>query len=323
MDLANRTCDSLTLISYKIAGKDPSDFQLASVAPLGVAAGTGSTIAGTFTPQDSGVKNATVTFHFMRTDSTTFDTTIVLSGTGILQNIRVTLPVTLPSVFALQKVTIPISSLDTSALPISIFDFALRIHTDLLTPAIDGSAGLFAGATVDRFTISRDSISVRLRLASPKRILPGVLCSIIGQAYVADSLSTVVALQRSSFGTLSSQIQCLAITSTDSVTFDLDQQCGDLTTSHYLAGRFPSLESITPNPGTGIEKVSYYLPIVSSTKIKIFNQLGQQLHTFSYEKEASGSHDHEFDITDLPSGSYFLRIDMGGKSEMRAIELLK
>ena len=321
--LSNPTCDSLTILSYSLSGKDTSDFQLSTVTPLGIGAGSSSDISGTFTPLDSGAKNATVTFHLSRSDGSLIDTTIKLSGLGILQNIRVTLPPTLPSVYTLQKVNIPILSLDSSILPISIFDFALHLHTDLLDPSIDGSSGLFAGAIVDRFTIFHDSISVRLRLASPKQVVPGVLCTIVGQAYVSDTLATYVALQRSSLGTLSSGIQCLATTNLDSVLFTLKTLCGDSSVSHFLAGRLPYLGSISPNPGTGIEKISYYLPVSSSTKIEVYNQLGQQLRTISYENETSGNHDHEFDISDLPSGSYFLRVAMGEKSETRTIELIK
>ena len=320
--LTNPTCDSLTLLSYSLAGKDTSDFLVSSATPLGIAAGTSSVIAGTFDPQDSGARNATVTFHLSRSDGTVIDTTVALAGFGIMQHIRVTLPDTLASVKVEQKISIPIISLDSSTLPISIFDFALRLHTDLLEPTIDVSTGLFAGASVDRFNVSRDSISVRLRLPSPKRIMPGLLCSISCLAYVADTLSTVAALERSSFGTLSSQIQCLATTNADSVLFTLDPQCADPSLSHFLAGRLPSLSSIVPNPGTGIEKVSYYLPVSSTVKIEIFNQLGQQLRTFTYDKDEAGSHEHEFDISDLPSGSYFCRINMGGMSALKAVELL-
>jgi hypothetical protein len=80
---------------------------------------------------------------------------------------------------------------------------------------------------------------------------------------------------------------------------------------------------LSPNPGSGIEKISYDLAIPSLVKIEVFNPLGMELRLFTYSKEEAGKHEHDFDISDLTPGSYFLRIDMGGKSEMRAIELLK
>ncbi|MEP7235484.1 MAG: T9SS type A sorting domain-containing protein, partial [Ignavibacteriota bacterium] len=319
----NPTCDSLTLISYLVSGKDSSDFFFSTVTPLGIAAGTVSKISSDFDPQSPGAKNIFVTFHLLRSDSSSFDTTISILGLGVLENIRVTLQPSIASVRTLGVVSIPITALDPSSLPVSVFDFSLKMHTDLLDPSIDGSAGLFAGAAIDRFTIYRDSISVRLRLPSPKAIVPGVLCAINARAYVADTLSTVIALQRSSIGTLTSQIECLAITNTDSLIFKLDEQCGDLTTSHYLAGKFPSLQSITPNPGSGIERISYSLPVSSTTKIEVFNALGQRVRSSLFENESAGNHDHEINISDFPSGSYIFRITMGGRSEARAVELLK
>jgi len=323
LTLTNPTCDSLTLLSYSLGGNDTSDFPISSLTPLGISAGTSANVIGTFNPQDSGARNAAITFHFIRTDGTTIDTTVSLFGIGILQHIRLALPASLPSVQREQKVSIPIISLDSSQVPVSIFDFALRFNTDLLEPSIDPVAGLFAGASVDRFNVSRDSISVRLRLASPKQITPGVLCSINCLTYITDTLSTVVELQRTGFGSLSSAIECLATTNGDSVLFNLDPQCGDPSISGFLAGRFPNLNSIIPNPGKGIEKISYELPISSTVKIEVFNQLGEKLRTLLTASEEAGKHGHQFDISDLPSGSYYFRIAIGQKSQMRPFELLK
>ncbi len=319
----NPSCDSVKLISFSVSGNDTLDFVISPILPLDVFAGTSSTITGTFDPQDSGIRNAAVTFHFIRTDGTMIDRTIPLLGIGDLRHIRVILPASLPSVKVEQRVNIPVISLDSSSVPVSIFDFALRFNTDLLDPNLDLSTGLFAGATVDRFNVSHDSISVRLRLATPKQITPGLLCAINCLTYITDTLSTVIALQRTGFGSLSSAIECLTTTNGDSLLFALDPQCLDSSLSHFLRGKFPSLSSIVPNPGTGIEKISYILPATSKVKIEIFNQIGQQLRVFTFAKEEAGSHEHEFDITGLPSGSYFFRVEMGSNSEMKTLQLLK
>jgi len=322
--VSNPTCDSLTFTSYNISGNNNSDFTISSKTPIGLASGSNTSINGIFDPQDSGNRNAVITLHLLRGDGTTIDTSIALQAVGVLQHVHVTLPPSLPSVQTLQKVTIPILSTDSSQVAMNIFDFALCIHTDLLTPTgVEPSAGLFAGAAVDRFTVYHDSVSVRLRLASPVRIMPGTLCAINCLTYVADTLSTVVALQRTSFGDLSSTAQCLATTNVDSVSFTLDPQCGDPTVSHFLAGRLPNITNITPNPGSGEEKISYTIPISTNVRIEIFNQLGQKLRTLYNANEVAGTHTKEFDVSDLPSASYYLRIQTDGKSQMKSLELLK
>ncbi len=322
--ISNPTCDSLTLTGYTLSGKDISDFTISTATPIGLASGVNSSINGIFDPQDSGSRNAVVTLHLLRGDGTTIDTSIAVQASGVLQHVHVTLPPTLPSVQTLNKVSIPILSTDSSQVAMNIFDFALRIHTDLLTPTdVDPGAGLFAGAAVDRFTVSHDSVSIRLRLNNPVRIMPGVLCAINCITYVADTLSTEVALQRTSFGDLSSTVQCLATTNVDSVLFSLDPQCGDGLASHFLAGRLPDIKSIIPNPGIGIEKISYSLPTPSNIKIEVFNQLGQKLRTLLNTSETAGSHEREFDLSDLPSGSYFFRVEIEGKSVVKGFELVK
>ena len=323
--LKNPTCDSLTLTDFSFGGKDTSDFLLQPLLPAGIASDVTLTVPGSFSPQDSGMRNATVTFHLVRSDGTTIDTTVSLYASGIKQNIRVTLPASLPSVQSIKKVRIPVISLDSSQVGISIFDFALHLHTDLLTPeGIDGSAGSFAGAAVDRFTVFHDSVSVRLRLASPKRIMPGELCAIDCRAYVADTLSTVASLQRTGFTDQSSAIKCLSTTNVDSVLFTLDAQCGEPFLSHFLAtGKVPSIDGISPNPCNGMTKIYYTLPSSSYVKIELFNPLGENIRSFALENETAGTHEKNFDISDLPSGSYFLRIQMNGKSVMKAMEIMR
>jgi len=80
--------------------------------------------------------------------------------------------------------------------------------------------------------------------------------------------------------------------------------------------------TIFPNPSLGKGTVSYALTNSSQTKIEIFNPLGEKLRTIINTKEEAGSHDHSFDISNLPSGSYFLRTEIEGKMVVRTIELL-
>ncbi len=86
----------------------------------------------------------------------------------------------------------------------------------------------------------------------------------------------------------------------------------------------PAYENIflSPNPGNGIGKISYNIAAFSFVKIEIFNLLGVNLRTLINSKEEEGSHEHTFDISDLPSGTYFLRVELEGKSVMKPVELI-
>ena len=81
--------------------------------------------------------------------------------------------------------------------------------------------------------------------------------------------------------------------------------------------------ALYPNPSAGIGKISHILDKPSQVKIGIFNTLGENLLTLINTKEEAGLHEHEFDISNLPSGSYFFRIEMDGKSVLKSVELIK
>jgi hypothetical protein len=78
-----------------------------------------------------------------------------------------------------------------------------------------------------------------------------------------------------------------------------------------------------PNPSTGKTTVYYDLDKPSEVKIEIFNLLGVQLRPVLFNKEEAGIHEHEIDISSLPSGSYFFRIERDGVSVLKAVELIK
>ena len=81
--------------------------------------------------------------------------------------------------------------------------------------------------------------------------------------------------------------------------------------------------SLYPNPGIGFGKILYDLDKPAQVRIEIFNPLGENLRTLINTKEETGNHEHAFDISRLPSGTYFFRIQIDGKSMVRAFDLLK
>ena len=81
--------------------------------------------------------------------------------------------------------------------------------------------------------------------------------------------------------------------------------------------------SVYPNPSPGKTTITYNIDKPSFVKIEIFNPLGQQLYTLINTKEEPGSYEHEFDISNLPAGSYFLRIEMDGETVLKEVVLMK
>ncbi|MEP7234444.1 MAG: T9SS type A sorting domain-containing protein [Ignavibacteriota bacterium] len=83
------------------------------------------------------------------------------------------------------------------------------------------------------------------------------------------------------------------------------------------------LQAVYPNPTSGRMVISYQLSTTSELKIELFNILGVKIRSIVISKEAPGSYEQQFDISDLQPGSYFFRIEKEGKSVLQRIELIK
>lgn len=81
--------------------------------------------------------------------------------------------------------------------------------------------------------------------------------------------------------------------------------------------------SLYPNPSSGKTKINYDLEKPSEIKIELYNPLGEKLRMLLDAKEEAGSHEHEFDLSGLASGSYFVRIEMNEHTSIRLIEVVK
>jgi hypothetical protein len=128
----------------------------------------------------------------------------------------------------------------------------------------------------------------------------------------------------------------LVVTVTESVNGDVSGRKGDTTDwDIWLVHLFPEKAGVTyptpaneniplyPNPTSGKTTITYTLNKPSEIKIEFYNSLGEKLRTLLDATEETGSYEQQFDLSALPSGSYFFKIEVSGKIEMRAIELLK
>ena len=81
--------------------------------------------------------------------------------------------------------------------------------------------------------------------------------------------------------------------------------------------------SLYPNPSSGKTKIFYDLDERSEIKIELYDPLGRKLRIFMDMKEEAGRHEHEIDVSDMPSGSYFIRIQMNAEAVLKPIVIIK
>ncbi|MDZ7683646.1 MAG: T9SS type A sorting domain-containing protein [Fodinibius sp.] len=84
-----------------------------------------------------------------------------------------------------------------------------------------------------------------------------------------------------------------------------------------------ALEQNYPNPFNPSTSIPYALPRRAEVRITVYNVLGQRLRTLVDGERAAGSHEVQFDGSNLASGLYFYRIKVGSYSETRSMTLIK
>jgi rhamnogalacturonan endolyase len=78
-----------------------------------------------------------------------------------------------------------------------------------------------------------------------------------------------------------------------------------------------------PNPFNPVTNIKYALPENGLVKIKVFNQLGQEVAELVSQQQGAGEYIVGFDASKLASGIYFYRIQSGSYSSTKKMILLK
>ncbi len=78
-----------------------------------------------------------------------------------------------------------------------------------------------------------------------------------------------------------------------------------------------------PNPFNGETIIPYTLSEAGTVRIELFNALGQPVRTLLDVYRSAGSYALRAQLHGLPSGSYWCRLQMGGKSQTIKIVLAK
>ena len=325
ISIANSLCDSITIDNVTISDTNASDFSLNDSGPSSFGSGAQTTISGSFTPQDSLTRTASVTFVMHEADGTLHDTTIALTAQGIaVPPIQVNLGVTNVSAGTGQNITIPILAQRGSVTSVSAFNFTLLLNTDLLSPLQTNSNGFF-GNIPSTITISRAINGSHLDTAhihfdrNANVILPaGELCEVVCEAYVASILSTGIELRDVQFHDANGSDQCLASETVPdtNATFVLSQACGDTILSQALGTSTLVLDGVWPNPTTGLVRLTFSVPdnYASDALLEIYNDLGEKLGEQKLVFLAGSNREQTFDldlkngITNPSEGILYLRI---------------
>lgn len=78
-----------------------------------------------------------------------------------------------------------------------------------------------------------------------------------------------------------------------------------------------------PEPFTDRTTIRYRLPHIASVRIVVLDVLGREVETLVRETQGEGEHLANFDGSNLPSGVYFYRIEIGHASATRSMMLVK
>lgn len=90
-----------------------------------------------------------------------------------------------------------------------------------------------------------------------------------------------------------------------------------------LDNRLTSEISIYPNPSSGRFNLSYMLSKPGIVKVNVLNLHGETLQNFSTGNQNPGEHILKVDLSQLPDGLYFIRLQAGKRVETVKVVLLK
>jgi DUF1680 family protein len=78
-----------------------------------------------------------------------------------------------------------------------------------------------------------------------------------------------------------------------------------------------------PNPFNPSTLIGYQLPASDFVILKVFDVLGKEVETLVNERQNAGNHSVQFDATNLSSGVYFYKLEIGSFHDIKKLLLLK
>lgn len=83
------------------------------------------------------------------------------------------------------------------------------------------------------------------------------------------------------------------------------------------------IESNYPNPFNPTTVISYQLPVASMVHLKIFDVMGREVETLVNQEMPAGQHRLQWTASHVSSGTYFCRLEAGGKVAISKMILMK
>jgi len=84
-----------------------------------------------------------------------------------------------------------------------------------------------------------------------------------------------------------------------------------------------SLSQNYPNPFNPSTKINFSVPKLSFVTLKVYDVLGKEVTTLVQEEKSPGSYSVEFNASNLPSGTYFYRLQIDNIAETKKMMFLK
>jgi hypothetical protein len=84
-----------------------------------------------------------------------------------------------------------------------------------------------------------------------------------------------------------------------------------------------SVKQNFPNPFNPTTKIEFSIPSDNLAQIKVYNVLGMEVATLLNEYRQAGTHNLEFNASNLSSGIYFYKVVSGNYSETKKMILLR
>ncbi|WP_456425984.1 FG-GAP-like repeat-containing protein [Rhodocaloribacter sp.] len=85
----------------------------------------------------------------------------------------------------------------------------------------------------------------------------------------------------------------------------------------------PALDPNFPNPFNPATRIPFNLPEAMRIRLAVYDALGREVAVLVDEERAAGRHVVTWDAAGQPTGSYFLRLEAGGNTFVRAMLLMK
>ncbi|NIO27667.1 MAG: T9SS type A sorting domain-containing protein [Candidatus Latescibacteria bacterium] len=83
------------------------------------------------------------------------------------------------------------------------------------------------------------------------------------------------------------------------------------------------LDMPVPNPFNPVTRIAYWLPRAGYARLSIYDVAGRLVARLVEGEQQYGKHIVDWDASGLASGTYFLRLEVGGESKVRRLTLIK